>query len=560
MDSRIHDFADHYFNLYCDPRTTNKQVCDGFAEKCFDLGFEMDCGNAFCERYPKAFNDYTELEKIIEEIDDPQFLGTAIFSQWRYVTHWSYCSHPLDPEFRPWFISAFGRLMTITSEDNTPPFVFFGNAKKVKIHSNNIYFGYCPKEGDEVEQHLTITEDGRVWLTRYAIKEDLNFADLKKTEQIQFIIDKEKAKFLLSKFTKYFRDEYNLLFATDVGQFEMWIDDNEGKKAYFVGPMISEIVVDGYNLSQLVRDTLNDQTLFVFDSNEFEKIKRITIDYKFSSVIIPADNGTDITWEYKDHLVIDRETDTIEDVLQLAEQCDVTRKYHIAEGVSSFLDDLDIESLFTEFNCPDDDATPSPEGTALYEVKVEFHRQEPRIISGTYDKQGLPTDWPEFIEDLYRFISFYGFGEMFDKKQYARTHRKKNDYIFLSVKFGDYGKSYYYLTNDDTIQVGDQVEVPVGTDGKERIVRVSKKEYFSEDKLPMSLDKVKSIIGRFIPPEENEDGDKLIYCPMCDKMISSDICYDILYDPLIEDIPGIISAEEIEEKQDTCERCKYHDE
>ena len=130
MDSRIHDFADHYFNLYRDPRTTNKQVCDGFAEKCFDLGFEMDCGNAFCERYPKAFNDYTELEKIIEEIDDPQFLGTAIFSQWRYVTHWSYCSHPLDPEFRPWFISAFGRLMTITSEDNTPPFVFFGNAKK----------------------------------------------------------------------------------------------------------------------------------------------------------------------------------------------------------------------------------------------------------------------------------------------------------------------------------------------------------------------------------------------------------------------------------------------
>lgn len=560
MDSRIHDFADHYFNLYRDPRTTNKQVCDGFAEKCFDLGFEMDCGNAFCERYPKAFNDYTELEKIIEEIDDPQFLGTAIFSQWRYVTHWSYCSHPLDPEFRPWFISAFGRLMTITSEDNTPPFVFFGNAKKVKIHSNNIYFGYCPKEGDEVEQHLTITEDGRVWLTRYAIKEDLNFADLKKTEQKQFIIDKEKAKFLLSKFTKYFRDEYNHLFATDVGQFEMWIDDDEGKKAYFVGPMISEIVVDGYNLSQLVRDTLNDQTLFVFDSNEFEKIKRITIDYKFSSAIIPADNGTDITWEYKDHLVIDRETDTIEDVLQLAEQCDVTRKYHIAEGVSSFLDDLDIESLFTEFNCPDDDATPSPEGTALYEVKVEFHRREPRIISGTYDKQGLPTDWPEFIEDLYRFISFYGFGEMFDKKQYARTHRKKNDYIFLSVKFGDYGKSYYYLTNDDTIQVGDQVEVPVGTDGTERIVRVLKKEYFSEDKLPMSLDKVKSIIGRFIPPEENEDGDKLIYCPMCDKMISSDICYDILYDPLIEDIPGIISAEEIEEKQDTCERCKYHDE
>lgn len=560
MNKEIYAFAKYYFDLYRNPKSTNFQVEEGFADKCFSLGFKMDTGVSFMEKFPKAFDNVEELDKIIDSVDDAQFLGTAIFSMWRYITHWSYCSHPLDPEFRPWFISAFARLMTITSEDKTPPYVFFGNAKKVKIHSNNICFGYCPKKGDEVEQHLTITEDGRVWLTRYAINEDLNFADYKKTEQKQFKIDSEKAKMLLSKFTKYFQDEYEISFATDVGSFEMWIDDDEGKKAYFVGPLISEFAVDGFDLSQLVRDTLEDQTLFVFDDNNYEKIKRITIDYRFTSVIIPADESADITWEYKDHLVIDRQTETIEDVLQLAEQCDVTRKYHVADGVTSFLDDLDIEGLFTEFNEPEEDLLPSPEGTAIYEVKVEFYRQEPRIISGTYDKQGLPKDWPKFIEDLYQFISFYGFGEMFDEKQYARTYRKKNDYIFLSVKFGDYGKPYYYLTYDDTIQVGDQVEVPVGSDGTERIVRVSKKEYFSEDKLPMPLDKVKAIIGRFIPPKENENGEKMIYCPMCDKAISSDICYDILYDPLTDDIPGIITAEEIEEKQDICERCKYHDE
>lgn len=560
MNKDIYAFAKYYFNIFRNPKASNFQVEEGFAEKCFSLGFEMDCGKSFTKKYPDAFRTAEELDKIIDDVDDANLLGSAIFSQWRNLTHWSMGSHPLDDEFRPWFIVAFGRLMAITAEDKTPPFVFFGNAKKVKIHSNNICFGYCPKKGDEVEQHLTITEDGRVWLTRYAINEDLNFADYKKTEQKQFRIDSEKAKLLLSKFTKYFRDEYEINFATDVGLFEMWIDDDEGKKAYFVGPLISEFEVDGYDLSQLVRDTLGDQSLFVFDDNAYEKIKRITIDYKFTSVIIPADNSNDITWEYSDHLVIDRETETIEDVLKLAEQCDVTRKYHVAEGVTSFLDDLDIEGLFTEFDEPDENVLPSPEGTVVYEVKVEFHRQEPRIISGTYDKQGLPKDWPEFIEDLYQFISFYGFGEMFDEKQYTRTYRKKNDYIFLSVKFGDYGKPYYYLTDDDTIQVGDQVEVPIGNDGTERIVRVSKKEYFSEDKLPMPIEKVKSIIGRFISPEENEDGERFIYCPMCDKMISSDICYDILYDPLIDEIPNIITEEEIEEKQDICKRCKYRDE
>lgn len=559
MNKDIYAFAKYYFNVFRNPKASNFQVEEGFAEKCFSLGFEMDCGKSFIEKYPDAFRTAEELDKIIDDVDDVSLLGSAIFSQWRNLTHWSMGSHPLDNEYRPWFISAFGRLMTITAEDKTPPFVFFGNVKRIKIHSNNICYGYCPKTGDEVEQHLTITEDGRVWITRYVIAEDLNFADYKKIEQKQFKIEPEKAKFLLSKFTKYFRDEYELSFATDVGMFEMWIDDDEGKKAYFVGPLISEFEVDGYDLSQLVRDTLDDQTLFVFDDNAYEKIKRITIDYKFTSVIIPADNSDDITWEYSDHLVIDRETETIEDVLKLAEQCDVTRKYHVAEGVTSFLDDLDIEGLFTEFNEPEEDVLPSPEGTAVYEIKVEFHRQEPRIISGAYDKQGLPKDWPEFIEDLYRFISFYGFGEMFDEKQYAKTYRKKNDYIFLSVKFGGYGKPYYYLTDDDTIQVGDQVEVPVGSDGTERIVTVSKKEYFSEDKLPMPKEKVKSILSRFIPPKENEDGEKFIYCPMCEKAISSDICYDILYDPLIDEIPGIITEEEFEAKREICERCKYHD-
>jgi len=555
MNKDIYAFAKYYFNIYRNPKATNFQVEEGFADKCFSLGFQMDSGNSFCEKYPHAFNDAEELDKIIEEIDDPQFLGTAIFSQWRYITHWSYCSHPLDPEYRPWFICAFGRLMAITAEDNAPPFVFFGNVKKVKIHSNNVCFGYCPKMGDEVEQHLTITEDGRIWLTRYAINEDLNFADYEKTEQKQFKIEPDKAQMLLSKFTKYFRDEYEINFATDVGSFEMWIDDDEGKKAYFVGPLISEFVVDGFDLSQLVRDTLNDQTLFVFDDNNYEKIKCITIDYRFTSVIIPADESVDITWEYKDHLVIDRQTETIEDTLQLAEQCDVARKYHVADGISSFLDDLDIETLFTEFNEPEADVLPSPEGTAEYEVKVEFYRQEPRIISGKYDKQGLPKDWPEFIESLYDFISFYGFGEMFDKKQYEKTYRKKNDYIFLSVIFGDYGKPYYYLTDDDSIQIGEQVVVPVGDEGAERIVRVSKKQYFQADNVPMSLEKVKSIIGRFTRPEEG-----MLYCPMCKCEISEDDCYDLLYDPLINSIDGIITEDEVEQRQDICERCKYHDE
>ena len=559
MKERIHAFANHYFDIFRDPKASNFQVEEGFAEKCFALGFEMDSGNSFCEKYPKAFNDYSELDKIIEEIDDPQFLGTAIFSQWRYITHWSYCSHPLDEQYRPWFITAFGRLVTITSEDNSPPYVFHGNVKKVKIHSNNMGYGFLPREGTEVEQHLTITDDGRVWLTRYAISEDLNFAKLTKTEQRQFKISSDKAKFLLDKYTKYFRDEYEISFATDVGSFEMQITDDEGKTAYFIGPLICEFEVDGYDLSQLTRDTVEDQTLFVFDNNEFERIERITIDHEHKKKIVAAD-GQVVTWNPTNHIVIDRKTDTIEYTYKIGTECDVTRKYHVAQGVSNFLDELEYQNLFVEFEEKELDAIIPEDDEATYTATVDFLRGPSRIVTGRYDKQGLPIDWPEFIEDLYDFMSFYGFGEMFDEKQYGRTYRKTNDYIFLSVRFGEYGKTYYYLTEDDTIQVGDQVVVPVGSEGKERIVEVAKKEYYSSDRVPMPIEKVKSIVGKFIRPEENDKGEMMIYCPMCECEISADTCYDILYDPLVKEVPGIITEEKMKERYEFCSFCKYNDE
>ncbi len=559
MNQKINAFAMKYLDLYRNPQTTNIQVEETFADECFALGFEMDSGNSFCEKYPKAFNDIQELDRIIEEINDPQFLGTAIFSQWRYITHWSYCAHPLDTEYRPWFIIAFGRLVSITSEEGSPPYVFFGNIKKIRIHSNCIAYGLLPRENMEVEQHVTVTDDGRVWLTRYAFNQDLNYADLKKTEQKQFRIDADKAKFLLDKYTKYFRDEYEISFATDVGSFEMHITDDQGKQAVFIGPLICDFEVDGYNLSQLLRDTLDDQTLFVFDNNEFERIEKITIEHEHKKAIVAA-NGQIVTWNPTDHIVIDRKSETIEYTYTIGSECDVTRKYHVAQGISNFLDELEWQNLFIEFNEKDTDVIIPEDEEAKYTVTVDFLRSSSRVISGSYDKQGLPIDWPEFIESLYNFMSFYGFGEMFDESHYGRTYRRKGDYIFLSVRFGDYGKTYYYLTEDDSIEIGDQVVVPVGSDGTERIVEVVKKQYFSVNDVPMPIEKVKSIIGKFQQPEANAEGKRMIYCPMCEKEIDADDCYDLLYDPLIDEIPGVITSDELEAKRDICERCKYHDE
>ena len=128
----------------------------------------------------------------------------------------------------------------------------------------------------------------------------------------------------------------------------------------------------------------------------------------------------------------------------------------------------------------------------------------------------------DFAGEVKSFISFYGEGEMFDPKYYLMQKRGENDVIYLSVTFGEGYKSYYYQTTDDTIAVNDLVVVPVGTEGKERIVKVKKKEYYKPDAIPMPLDRVKSVIEKFVPPE---DGELTFHCPVVDRDIDDDECF-----------------------------------
>ena len=112
--TEIHSFACKYYELYKKPQTKEIEVDLGFAECCFALGFEMDSGTRFIENYSlDAFSKSEKLAKIIIDINDANLLGSAIFSKWRDLTHWT-CSSLVNDENRKWFILAFARLATIT--------------------------------------------------------------------------------------------------------------------------------------------------------------------------------------------------------------------------------------------------------------------------------------------------------------------------------------------------------------------------------------------------------------------------------------------------------------
>lgn len=97
----------------------------------------------------------------------------------------------------------------------------------------------------------------------------------------------------------------------------------------------------------------------------------------------------------------------------------------------------------------------------------------------------------EFLQD----IKLWRLKE--NQRQNNTKVRAIGDRIFLSVVFDKFAKKYCYLTDDDSIAVGDHVLVPVGCEGRTIRAIVKRVDYLPESKAPIPFQKIKPIIRKF---------------------------------------------------------------
>lgn len=502
----IHDFAVRYHNLYANPQTKECEVEEGFADQCFAFGFEMDFGQKFIEAFSEdAFYENKELEKVIDDIDDMMLLGSAVFSHWRYVTHWAYNSFLLDDEHRPWFITAFGRLAVITEKPERSTFLFEGTLQKMQLISNNICCGPSPAPDDEIEQHLTITADGQVWLARYRF--GATGSEHEMIEEQTFRISKESADEIMKAVKGYFSDECVTDFVADVGSWNLELTNTDDQTYLMTGPLIHDLQTASGGLSDLIRSQLNRNDLFVFDGNP-DGVTRVEIEYHRNTKIKPdtIPEGATweyLTWDYHEQLILDRDSETLEHIRQIGTGCKVTNVYYVQDGIRDLLDDIEIDA-FSEIKGNPPDAVCDPLDSKDYTITVFTKHGHKRIVTGTFDKNGLPTDWPDFINHVYEFMAFYGFGELFDERVYGKAKRRQSDYIFCNVLFENGGHTYCYLADSDEFCEGDLVVVPAGPDNHEAVVMIESIEYHPAESAPFPIEKIKHILRKY----ENDDGNE----------------------------------------------------
>lgn len=251
--------------------------------------------------------------------------------------------------------------------------------------------------------------------------------------------------------------------------------------------------------------------------NPEDRVDKITVDYHRVTRINPKQpvnetmeyvTGEYATGDYSEQLIVDRKTESIEYIQNIGNGCKVCHKYQVEVKIKELLDDLDVDYLFKNIEGNPANVIEKPNETKDYTITLDFKRGQQRVIQGTYDKRGLPDDWADFAEAVFNFMSFYGFGEILDPSVYGKDKRCQDDLIFCSVTFDEGYKSYYYISDDDSIEVGDLVLVPAGKDNHTTIVEVINVEYFSKDNTPLPVEKTKHIIRKYTDddfdlPKEN---------------------------------------------------------
>ena len=226
----------------------------------------------------------------------------------------------------------------------------------------------------------------------------------------------------------YFSNEFNVPYATDVGAWELSITNTDDVTFDFTGslcPMIPELE----NVSSAIRTDLNMPDLLVFDGDSHEdRIEKIVIDYrrvtkiKLKEPINPHIEYA--TWDYSEHITLDRASESLEHIQNIGSGCNVLRKYHVEDGISAFLDDHYSSSLFSNIKGNPPDAIDDPLETKGYTITVDYLYGGQHVIPGSFDKNGLPEDFPELAEDIINFMCFYGMGEILDPSAYGKAlHR-----------------------------------------------------------------------------------------------------------------------------------------
>lgn len=443
---------------------------------CQGLGFSLSAGERFAQKYQATSTTVAGLRQVISEITETELLGGALFVKCHYFQTWATTSTDfLESDNLEWLQLILTRIAEITAQALD---FFQGQLVSLKLVSNNLHFGPLPDPGTEFEQQLTLTKNGNG--TYHVLTMDQQGqTQISRTRKIR--LKSARAQVLMRQFETYFLQGYETEFATDIGQWNLCLKNSEGEKFYFLGSLLSTLEVEGVDLSDCLRQVLKLPELNAFDGEgEPDTIQQLRASASYDN-----DHVT-----YTEELTLTAATDQVTYQRTASNGNQMKQEFILPGQVRALLDLLTDQQDNRLLVIEKIDEQPS---YLMGDLTLTYQRRSPQHFK---DFDDLPENWEKFVTRLQQALPQMFQGELFSLQGEQNGFLLDVGLMFCSVVFSENGRSYYYLSNDRTLQVGDHVLVPAGYDNHEAEAKIVEIAYYPVDDPPRPVNQTKTIIGR----------------------------------------------------------------
>lgn len=364
---------------------------------------------------------------------------------------------------------------------------FHGGLKKIRIRSYRATDPSMP--GFDEEQLLEITRDGTAKLTQKTPEG---------TEKVKTHISQADADYIFAAFSEVFASYRRERIPSVSGHWRARLLTDDNEVYFYHGANGQDYRYHNESLTDILRQRTGMAELFGLNVKTETKsnVKSIEISLEQTATDEVKDKYASeygiCIHDINEWLLVSSEG-TLTYNRRIAKIGRVSLQYELKDKVAEFLKLYEDRDVFShpKGNSPD---TVQNEIRKTYKIVVTRDDGESSVLEDSFDKDGLPDNWADFVGRLKDFFQDQSLGVLFDSRVYAKVLRKNNEVAFCGVDIDGVVRTRYYRCGDEICE-GDTVVVPTPMKHTSAIGRVVEIRYCPKDQIPKEMAQAQEILG-----------------------------------------------------------------
>ena len=213
-------------------------------------------------------------------------------------------------------------------------------------------------------------------------------------------------------------------------------------------------------------------------------------------------SGTDKQAFIAETLTLDDDQNELSFTFNKPDLGDIQHTYHVNKGLDELF--FTAQGLLKSDGWVDAPILTDQYFKRFFELTAKTKDGETFYHQGLLNRAHVPEwSWRAFSKSVARFVANQGFSSIFWEDDFLNA-KKPGELMVCNVIFNSYGKSYQYLSDDESITPGDYVLVPVGLVQEEKAALVKSIRYYKmDDYTPYPLERTKKILRKLDEKELN---------------------------------------------------------